>query len=130
VRIVLWRDACAVGATAFLAMSLAACSGGNGSSTSGGITPTPTPVNNVEPILVDSGPLVNGQPVGFNDTLYTTVTICVPGTATCQSIDHVLLDTGSTGLRIVSSAIALTLPYTTDANHNTTSNCIQYADTT
>src|ERR1700680_3674654 len=108
-------------------MRLAAYQGGSGSS---GTTATPTPVNNVQAVIMDYGPSVNGQQVGNNDSLYTTVTICVPGTTTCQSIDHVLVDTGSTGLRILSSQLALTLPYSTDANNNPIGNCIQYADST
>jgi hypothetical protein len=62
--------------------------------------------------------------------LFTTVTICVPGTTTCQSIDHVLVDTGSTGLRLLGSEITLTLPFVTDSGNNPIGNCIQYADTT
>ena len=36
--------------------------------------------------------------------LYVNVTICAPGSTTnCQTIDHVQVDTGSQGLRILSS---------------------------
>jgi hypothetical protein len=83
---------------------------------------------------MDYGPsvLINGQlqSVGYNNTLYTTVIICVPGTTTCQSIDHVLVDTGSTGLRIPASLVTLSLPFVTDASNNAIGNCVQYADTT
>jgi hypothetical protein len=128
-RRTLWRAA-QTGTGTVLLMCLAACPGGSGSSP-GGTTPTaPPPVNNVQPVVVDYGPTVNGQPAGYNDALYTTVTICVPGTSTCQSIDHVLVDTGSTGLRLVSSLVTLTLPYTKDANKNLIGNCVQYADST
>jgi Protein of unknown function (DUF3443) len=137
VRFIRWRDSAAAAVAAVLLMSLAACSGGSssGGSTSGsggtGVTTTPPPaVNNVQPVVMDYGPIVNGQSVGFNNTLYTTVIICVPGTATCQSIDHVLVDTGSTGLRIPASLVTLSLPYTTDASNNLIGNCVQYADTT
>jgi hypothetical protein len=117
--------------TAVLLMGLAACGGGSSSSSSTeSATPPPTVVNNVQPVVVDYGPTVNGQSVGYNNALYTTVTICMPGTATCQSIDHVLVDTGSTGLRIVSSLLTLSLPYITDSSNNTLGNCIQYADST
>jgi hypothetical protein len=73
---------------------------------------------------------VNGQFAGFNNTLYTTVIICVPGTTICQSIDHVLVDTGSTGLRIPASLVTLSLPFITDASNNPIGNCVQFADTT
>jgi len=118
-------------AAAVLALGLAACGGGDGSS-SAGVTTTPvtTTVNNVQPVVVDSGPSLNGQPIGANDELFTTVTICVPGTTTCQSVDHVLVDSGSSGLRLLSSQITLTLPFVTDSGNNPIGNCIQFADTT
>jgi hypothetical protein len=118
-------------AAAVLSLGLVACGGGDSSSSSGGTTPPVTPtVNNVQPVTVDSGPLFNGQPIGANDELFTTVTICVPGTTTCQSIDHVLVDTGSSGLRLLGSEITLTLPFLTDSGNNPIGNCVQYADTT
>ena len=121
VRLIRWRDAAAAAILAVLLVTLAACSGGSSSSASSstGMTTTPPPVvNNVQPVLMDYGPIVNGQFVGLNNTLYTTVIICVPGTSTCQSIDHVLVDTGSTGLRIPASVLALSLPFMTDAGNN------------
>jgi Protein of unknown function (DUF3443) len=85
-------------------------------------------VNNVQSVIVDYGPQVAGQYVGSNDVLYTTVTVCVPGTSNCQSIDHILVDTGSTGLRIVSSVLTIALPRSADSSNNQIGNCIQYAD--
>jgi Protein of unknown function (DUF3443) len=116
-------------AGAVVLVGLTACGSGGGGS-GGTTTTTVTPVNNVQPVIMDYGPsaVVNGklQSVGGNDVLYTTVTICVPGTATCQSIDHVQVDTGSTGLRLLASQVTLTLPFSTDANKNPIGNCIQY----
>lgn len=133
VRSIRWRDWAAVAVTAILLMILAACSGGSsGGSSSTGVTPTPPPpvnVSNVQPVYMDYGPVVNSQNVGFNNTLYTTVVICVPGTTACQSIDHVIVDTGSTGLRIPASLVTLSLPYVTDFSNNPIGNCVQYADT-
>ncbi len=113
----------AAAALAALAMLLAGCGGSSSTST------TTSTVSNTLPLVVDSGPTVNGQSVGYDNSLYTTVSICNPGTATCQSIDHILVDTGTTGLRILSSAIGLSLGYVTDANSNGLGNCIQYPDT-
>ena len=124
-----WAAAAGV---AVLLIALSGCSGGSSSSSvsSGiGVTTTPPPINNVQPVSMDYGPIVNGQYVGYNNTLYTTVTICVPGTATCQTIDHVLVDTGSTGLRIPASVVTLNVPFLTDASNNQIANCVQYADT-
>ena len=46
---------------------------------------------------------------GTRNMLQTSVTICVPGTSTCQTIDNIQVDTGSQGLRILASALAPTL---------------------
>jgi len=43
--------------------------------------------------------------VSVVDVPYVTVKVCVPGTTTCTTVDHVLVDTGSTGLRILASAL-------------------------
>lgn len=102
-----------------VASMLAGCGGGTGGSgSSGGVT-----VNNVQPIQVSFGPannLVNG--------LYTSVTICVPGTANCQTIDGVQVDTGSVGLRLLASRVSLPLPRKTDGGGNALANCASYAD--
>lgn len=84
------------------------------------------PTNNVAPVVVDSGP-AGAQSV---NVLYTTVTLCKPGSSVCQTIDHVEVDTGSTGLRILSSVLdpALTLPGQTASNGNPIVECYQYAD--
>lgn len=76
---------------------------------SAGVTVDPVPPgNNVVAVTVDAGPTgsyVNGA--------FASVTICVPGTANCQTIDHMLVDTGSAGVRLLASGAAggkLTLP--------------------
>ncbi len=118
------RRAGVAAAVAALLMALAGCGGGGTPAAT-----TPTPVNNTLPLVVDLGPNLNGQTVGADNSLYTSVSICTPGTATCQTIDHVLVDTGSSGLRILSSALGLAVSYVTDANQNGLGNCIQYPDT-
>jgi len=117
------RRAGAAAAVAALVMALAGCGGGSTPAAT-----TPATVNNTLPLVVDKGPSLNGQTVGFDNSLYTSVSICNPGTATCQTIDHILVDTGSSGLRILSSAIGLAVPYVTDANKNGIGNCIQFPD--
>ena len=103
---------------------LGACGGGAGSGAStGGPTALPSGPN-VAPIIVDSGP------AGTVNTPFVSVTLCVPGTATCQTIDHVLVDTASSGLRIVASVIdpMLTLPAAVDGAGNPLAECVQFAD--
>lgn len=96
------------------------------SSVSGSATVT-IPVNNTASISVDLGPAGN-----YANGVFTTVTICVPGTTSCQDIDNVLVDTGSYGLRVLengTSPLSLTLPRSTDNTSNPLYECIQFADT-
>ena len=65
-------------------------------------------VNNVAQLIVDEGP----TGVNSSNTPFVTVTVCIPGTTTCQTIDHVIVDTGSSGLHIIASVLSskLVLP--------------------
>lgn len=111
-----------------IAASLAACGGG---SSGGGLTVTTG--SNVAPVIVDAGPAGTALNLPF-----VSVTICVPGTSTCQTVDHVLLDSGSTGLRLFASVLpaamiaALPQPMTEANAMNPPSNpmfeCYQFAD--
>jgi hypothetical protein len=86
-------------------------------------------------ITVDSGPAAagGGQGAVIEDNIaYVTVTLCAPGGATCQTIDHVQLDTGSVGLRIVQSVLTpgllAALPVETDASANPVGECYGFVD--
>ncbi|HKR42113.1 MAG TPA: DUF3443 domain-containing protein [Paraburkholderia sp.] len=48
---------------------------------------------------------VGPTPTSTRNMLMTSVTVCVPGTADCASVDHVQVDTGSQGLRLLASAL-------------------------
>jgi Protein of unknown function (DUF3443) len=81
-------------------------------------------VNNTATIAVDGGPAVNGTSVGYPNGAYTTVTVCVPNTTTCQTVDHVLVDTGSVGFRVLSSAIgSVVLPNQNASDGNPLAEC-------
>jgi len=84
---------------------------------------------NVAAVTVDAGPAPTTN--ASANTPYISVTICVPGTQTCQTVDHVEVDTGSSGLRILQSVIpGLSLPALTDSsNGDTVFNCVQFLDT-
>jgi hypothetical protein len=99
----------------FVGGLLGSCGGGGGSS-------LPV-VNNVRPVSVNLGPEGN-----FANGLFTSVTVCVPGTSNCQTIDNVLVDTGSSGLRILASAVALPLPGQTGPGGNSIAECALFAD--
>lgn len=62
---------------------------------------------------------------GTRNMLQTSVTICIPATSTCQTIDNIQVDTGSQGLRILSSALAppLVLPSVTASTEATAASC-------
>jgi len=128
-----WRQPLVFGllALALLAL-LAGCGGGSANSTSAvpnDSVSTPLPAgNNVLAISVESGP---GNNVNIP---YVTVTVCSPGgtvgSSSCKAIDHVLLDTGSTGLRIFASVVgatpALTLPAQTIGSSSSITECAQF----
>ena len=61
---------------------------------------------NVQPIAVDGGP--NPNQTHFN-VPYTSVLICVPGTSNCQTVDGILVDSGSVGLRLFKSQLSIPL---------------------
>ncbi len=82
-----------------------------------------TTVNNVAPLIVDSGP--DGSEANI---AYTTITVCVPGTTQCQTIDHIQVDTGSTGLRLVSSVLTISLPQSNDSSGNPLDECLVFLD--
>jgi Protein of unknown function (DUF3443) len=92
---------------------------------SGTATVTINPVN-LQSITVDAGP----QPQTFTavDEAFVSVTVCVPNTNTCQTIDHILVDTGSSGLRLLSSLLTISLPQQNDSSGNPLDECIVIAD--
>jgi hypothetical protein len=62
---------------------------------------------------------------------FVTVTICSPSSpTTCQTIDHILVDSGSYGLRIISSVLSpsITLNQETDGSGNSIVECTPFAD--
>ena len=94
--------------------------GGSSSSTS---PPLDNLTNNVQLISVDPGPADE-----YFDGAFTSVTVCVPGSSTCQTISGILVDTGSSGLRILSSALTVPLPQQTASNGSSIVECNQFED--
>jgi hypothetical protein len=105
------------------------CGGGGGSSTSTSATGTSTAVltgPNVQPISVNAGL------GGTVNLAFTSVTLCAPGGGNCQTIDNILVDSGSTGLRVMASALSaslsLALPKQTAANGDALGECGHFVD--
>jgi hypothetical protein len=110
---------------ALAAMLLSACIGGSGTTAAAGNPVAPT-LNTVA-LTVDGGP---AGATGAINHAYVTVKVCVPGSQTqCSSIDHVLLDTGSWGLRLVRSVLtahAVTLNAETDSQGRSIEECVSF----
>ncbi|MGF6646589.1 DUF3443 domain-containing protein [Paraburkholderia sp. GAS82] len=127
-------------AVAVFALLLAACGGGGGGSSSASTsasnasTSTQTATTtapaaqalaaNVATVTVDSG--VTDVP----NMPFVSVTVCAPGSTQCQTINHVLVDTGSWGLRVFASQLpaSVALPQEQDALANPLAECMQFFD--
>ena len=99
---------------------LIGCGGSGGSNPGGGSTP----VDNTQALQVNLGPANNSTNEAF-----VAVTVCVPGSSSCQTIENVEVDTGSEGLRVLSSQISLSLPAIADTSRNALEECVSFADT-
>ena len=95
--------------------------GGGGNSLTAPSAPV-TPGSNVVSIVV------NGGPNGIVNSLLTTVTVCVPGSTTqCQTIDNIVVDTGSYGLRLLAPALSLSFQVARAADGNALVKCTPFA---
>jgi hypothetical protein len=81
-------------------------------------------VTNTVSVQVNSGP----PSVSTLNILYASVTICEPGTSNCQTIDDVQVDTGSSGLRLLSSAVNISLPLAAAPGGGTLAECTQFSN--
>jgi hypothetical protein len=97
----------------------AACGGSSG----GGSTPVNTG-DNVLAITVN-GSLCSSN--SYTNKPCVSLTICSPGTSNCQTINDILLDTGSYGLRIFKQVLSVPLTQVT-AGSGPLAECVQYAD--
>lgn len=129
---------------ALFALIVSACGGGGGGSSgsnsaagsSGSTSASPAPaVSNTTPtpqalaanavrVTIDAG--VSDVP----NMPFVSLTICAPGTTQCQTIDHVLVDTGSWGVRLFASQLpaSMTLPQQKDASGHLVAECMQFFD--
>jgi hypothetical protein len=116
-----------MGLGAALCLAAISCGGGGGSSGSSSPPPPPPPpppTNNVVSVIADQGPSNNSV-----NTLFTSVTVCVPGSTTsCQTIDHIQVDTGSYGLRLLAPVLTLTLPVETLSSGGSLAECTPFVD--
>jgi hypothetical protein len=97
------------------------------------LTGSTTALNTV-PISINFGPYGNeGLPTAttssYYDAIFTTVTVCEPGSTTnCAAIPDVLVDTGSEGLRVYASQLgSVTLP-SISLSGGTLYECAEFAE--
>jgi hypothetical protein len=100
---------------------------GSSGSTPSGIPGGGGTTGNVLAVAVDGGPLAN-QP--YTNGLYASATICAPGSSSnCVTVNHLLVDTGSIGLRVLQSAISsLNLPAINASNGPAAWECVSFVD--
>lgn len=112
----------------FVLASLVSCGGGGGgggSSPSSNSTPDPTG-NNV--LLVTVNGSLCSPATNYLNKPCVSVTVCEPGnTGNCQTINDILLDTGSSGLRIFKDVLLVPLEQVTDGS-DAVAECVQYGD--
>jgi hypothetical protein len=115
------------GGCVILCLSALSCGGGGGGpATSTGSSGGSMPAANVVSVVVDAGPTSTRSDV---NTLFTTVTVCVPGSTTsCQTIDHVQVDTASFGLRLLAPVLTVSLPVQTTSSGGSLLECTQFVD--
>lgn len=108
-----------------LAVLAVAC-GGSGASPAPSPAPAPLPAgDNVLAVSVD-GSRCRGTP--YVNEPCVSVKVCTPGTTSCQTIDGLLLDTGSFGLRVFKQALTVALPPIAAPGGGALAECVQYAD--
>ncbi len=108
-----------------LCAGMVSCGGGGDGlgSSDGGSGSGTAAANNVVGVTVSGGPSNNALNV-----LYTTVTVCLPGTSNCQTIDNIQVDTGSYGLRILAPVLTLTFPVLALSNGSALVECTAFVD--
>ena len=80
--------------------------------------------SNTVPLTVSVGPTGSAVNTGF-----VSVTICIPGQASnCETISGVMVDTGSSGLRVLASALTLPLAQQTTAGGAAVNECFPFQD--
>ncbi|WP_047237511.1 DUF3443 domain-containing protein [Chromobacterium subtsugae] len=112
-----------------LALVLGGCGGGGGGGGAISNGSNGSSTSNSVAMTVDTGP---SGAQGQLNIPYVSVTVCAPGSASnCQTIDHVLVDTGSSGLRVLSSVLGSGLRSalgSQQVNGKQVVECAQFAD--
>lgn len=114
------------------AFVIAGCGGSSTkTSTSTTTSGTGSTTANVLAIAVNGGPTVGQMDGGiYPNGAFASATICSPGSTTnCVTVNGLLVDTGSTGLRVLQSAVSsLNLPTVNASNGSAAYDCVSFVD--
>jgi len=114
------------------ALLVAGCGGSSTiSPTSNTSTGNGNTTANVMSIAVNGGPTAGQMDGGiYPNGAFASATICAPGSTTnCVTVNGLLVDTGSTGLRLLQSAVSsLNLPAVNASNGSAAYDCVSFVD--
>ncbi|MCM0081539.1 DUF3443 domain-containing protein [Geomonas sp. Red32] len=89
----------------------------------------PLPGGNVMQVTVNGGLCSSATSVNYFNKPCVAVTICNPDGSGCQTINDILLDTGSVGLRLFKQAIPASITTTqVTVSGGNLAGCVQFAD--
>ncbi len=83
-------------------------------------------VTGVNVMRIDVGETGACNTDSYTNEPCTSVTICSPNTPNCQTINNILVDTGSYGLRVFSSVLSVPLTQENDSSGQPIAECAQF----
>jgi len=116
---------------------MSGCGSGGGTNTTSGTSSTTSGISsssgastsNVLSITVNGSLCSSSTSSAYPNKPCVSVTVCTPGTSTCQTVNDILLDTGSYGLRIFSTALTGISPsQITSPSGGALAECIEFGD--
>ena len=112
----------------FVLLFLPGCGGGGG----GGSSSSSSQTTNVLSLTVNGSTCNSSINAGYPNDPCVSITVCSPtDTSNCVTINSILLDTGSYGLRIFKQALGgVPLTQVTSSSGGSLAECVQYADFT
>ena len=120
-----WTLGCSGGSDGPVLSGLGGSAGAQSGDTNGVVGVLPFG-SNVLAGIVDQGPAALTVP--YTNGMFVSVTLCQPGTSNCQVVDHLLVDTGSVGVRVLDSVLTLALPAAHDGSGLPLAECFPFVD--
>ena len=120
-----WTLGCSGGSDGPVLSGLGGSGGGQPGGTGSVVGVLPSG-SNVLAGIVDQGPAALTVP--YVNGMFVNVTLCQPGTGNCQIVDHLLVDTGSVGVRVLDSVLTLALPAAHDGSGLALAECLSFVD--